>query len=152
LFAQQTRSAEGLENILADYFEAPVRVREFAGAWVAIPRELRLAFGRDSDSATLGEGAFLGRATWQCQHKFEMVFGPLTLARLESFLPGQRGLSELQAMVRLYTNDEWVWQLRLLLLPAEIPRIRLGRAGRLGWTTWLGTRRAVADDVVIQGH
>jgi type VI secretion system protein ImpH len=152
LFSQQTRSAEGLEIILADYFEVQVSVREFSGAWVAIPRELRLAFGKDPDTATLGEGAFLGRATWQCQHKFEMVFGPLTLARLKCFLPGQRGLRELQALVRLYTNDEWAWQLRLLLLPAEIPRIRLGRAGQLGWTTWLGTLRKLADEVVIQGH
>ena len=150
LFAQQSRSAEGLETILADYFDLHVVVREFSGAWLATPRELRFRLGRDPDAATLGEGAFLGHATWQCQHKFEMVFGPLTLARLETFLPGQRGLRELQALVRLYTNDEWTWQLRLLLLPAEIPRIRPGRAGRLGWTTWLGTRAGIADDVVIQ--
>lgn len=150
LFAQQTRSPEGLESILADYFGVQVSVREFSGAWLAIPRELRCRLGTDPDPATLGEGAFLGRATWQCQHKFEIELGPLTLARLESFLPGESALRELQALVRLYTNDEWTWQLRLLLLPEDIPRVRPGRSGKLGWTSWLGKRLGVADDVVIQ--
>jgi type VI secretion system protein ImpH len=150
-FSQQTRSGEGLEAILSDYFDVQAVVREFCGAWLAAPRELRLRLGRDADAATLGEGAFLGRATWQCQHKFEMVLGPVSLERLETFLPGRHGLRELSALVRLYTNDEWTWQLRLLLLPADIPGIRLGTAGRLGWTTWLGTRAGIADDVVIQG-
>jgi predicted component of type VI protein secretion system len=54
-------------------------------------------------------------------------------------------------LVRLFTNDEWTWQLRLLLLPEEIPRTQLGRrAGKLGWTSWLGTHQGVAEDVVIQ--
>lgn len=148
LFAQQTRSAPALQAILADYFELPARIEEFTGAWLTVPPELRCRLGRDP--ATLGDGAFLGSAVWQSQHKFEIVFGPLTLARLETFLPGARGLRELQALVRLFTNDEWTWQLRLLLLPEEIPRTRLGLEGKLGWTSWLGTHQGIAEDVVIQ--
>jgi type VI secretion system protein ImpH len=150
LFAQQSRSAEGLEVILGDYFDLEVEVRQFCGAWLALPQELRCRLGSDPERASLGASAVLGRASWQCQHKFEMVFGPLSLSRLETFLPGQRGMEQLQALMRLYTNDEWTWQLRLLLLPPDIPRLLLGQAGRLGWTAWLGTCRDVADDVVIQ--
>jgi type VI secretion system protein ImpH len=148
LFGQQTRSAPALQAILADYFALPVRIKEFTGAWLGVPPELRCRLGREP--ATLGDGAFLGSAVWQCQHKFEIVFGPLTLERLETFLPGAGGLQDLLALVRLFTNDEWTWQLRLLLLPDEIPRTLLGRAGRLGWTSWLGTHQGVAEDVVIQ--
>jgi type VI secretion system protein ImpH len=148
-FGQQTRSAPALQAILADYFAAAVQIKEFTGAWLVVPPELRCRFGREP--ATLGDGAFLGSAVWQSQHKFEIVFGPLTFARLETFLPGARGLQELQSLVRLFTNDEWTWQLRLLLLPDEIPRATLGRAGKLGWTAWLGTHEGVAEDVVIQG-
>jgi type VI secretion system protein ImpH len=145
----QTRSADGLELTLADYFGLPVQVRQFQGAWLVIPETLRTRLG-ERGSATLGDGATLGRATWQCQHKFEIAIGPLTLAALRNFLPGERGLSELYSLVRFYTNDEWTWQLRLLLRDVEIPGIRLGRAGQLGWTTWLGRRKVNADDVVIQ--
>ena len=54
--------------------------------------------------------------------------------------------------MRLYTNDEWAWQVRLLLRDVEIPGMQLGRSGRLGWTTWLGGASSNADDVVIQEH
>lgn len=149
-FAPQARSAEGLEAILADYFGLSVEIRQFAAEWVPIPRELRCRLGRDGELSGLGIGATLGGATWQCQHKFEIVLGPLSLVTLRSFLPGARGLSELYSLVRRYTSDEWTWQVRLLLRDAEVPGIRVGKNGRLGWSTWLGKRREDADDVVIQ--
>lgn len=149
-FTQQTRSAEGLEVVLENYFGLTVRVNQFVGAWLNIPDELRCRLAGVKDFATLGQGATLGAATWQCQHKFEVVLGPLTLATLKNFLPGTRGLTELHALVRLYTSDEWTWQLRLLLRDREIPGIRVGKSGQLGWTTWLGKRHNTADDVVIQ--
>jgi type VI secretion system protein ImpH len=149
-FAPQPRSADGLENILTDYFGLPVEVRQFVGEWMDVPRELCCRIGRDPSSASLGLTAALGAMSWQCQHKFEIVVGPLALESFADFLPGSRGLAELAALVRLYTNDEWGWQLRLLLRDVEVPGVRLGSAGRMGWTTWLGGRGQMADDVVIQ--
>ncbi len=148
-FAAQTRSADGLEAILGDYFGVPVEVRQFSGAWLDIPADLRCRLG-DRQFATVGSSATLGRSTWQCQHKFEIVLGPLTSASFADFLPGASGLTELHSLVRLYTNDEWSWQARLLLRDADIPGIRLGRGSRLGWTSWLGERHSSAADVVIQ--
>lgn len=149
-FAPQPRSADGLESILADYFGLAVEVRPFVGEWMGVPGELFCRLGQDPESASLGRTASLGALSWQCQHKFEIVIGPLDLASFGDFLPGSPGLAELAAMVRLYTNDEWSWQLRLLLRDAEVPGVRLGRAGQAGWTTWLGGRGQMADDVVIQ--
>ena len=78
--------------------------------------------------------------------------GPLPRSTFNNFLPGAPGLTELHALVRLYTNDEWAWQLRLLLRDVEMPGLRLGSAGAspLGWMSWLGAARAGAQDVVIQ--
>ncbi|HEV7135064.1 MAG TPA: type VI secretion system baseplate subunit TssG [Steroidobacteraceae bacterium] len=149
-FAPQPRSADGLESILTDYFGLTVQVRQFVGEWMDVPRELFCRIGRDPGSASLGLTAALGALSWQCQHKFEIVIGPLALGSFADLLPGSRGLAELAALVRLYTNDEWSWQLRLLLRDVEVPGVRLGAAGRLGWTTWLGGRGQMADDVVIQ--
>jgi type VI secretion system protein ImpH len=149
-FAPQPRSADGLESILADYFARAVEVRQFVGEWMGVPGELFSRLGTDPASASLGQTASLGALSWQCQHKFEIVIGPLDLASFGDFLPGARGLAELTALVRLYTNEEWSWQLRLLLKDVEVPGVRLGAAGQLGWTTWLGGRGQMADDVVIQ--
>lgn len=149
LFAAQPRSAEGLEAILADYFGVRVEVLQFAGAWLDIPDDFRCRLG-DRQFASIGTTATLGRSTWQCQHKFEIVLGPLTRAVFADFLPGASGLTELHSLVRLYTNDEWAWQVRLLLRDADIPGISLGQGSKLGWTSWLGERRVSAADVVIQ--
>ncbi|HEY0942641.1 MAG TPA: type VI secretion system baseplate subunit TssG [Steroidobacter sp.] len=149
LFAAQPRSAEGLEAVLADYFGIDVEVRQFIGSWMEIPDDLRCRLG-GREAAALGSNATLGAATWQCQHKFEIVLGPLPHATFKNFLPGAPGLAELHSLLRLYTNDEWEWQVRLLLREVDIPGARLDGASPLGWTSWLGERRSHAADVVIQ--
>jgi len=150
LYAQQTRSAEGLQAILADYFGLRVEIRQFVGARLPTPRDLFCRLGAAGEPASLGRSCTIGASSWQCQHKFEIVLGPLELEAFRNFLPGARGLTELRDLVRLYTNDEWTWQLRLLLQKVEIPGIALGRSGQVGWTSWLGSRPATADDVLIQ--
>ena len=149
LVAAQARSADGLEALLADYFAIPVEVRPFVGAWLDIPAPLTCRLG-DPELAVLGTSATLGAATWQCQHKFEIVLGPLGSDEFANFLPGAPGLTQLHSLVRLYTTDEWDWQVRLLLRDVDIPGIELGRGSLLGWMSWLGERRADAHDVVIQ--
>ncbi len=149
-FAPQPRSAEALESILAEYFRLAVEVRQFVGEWMDVPAELFSRLGRDRAAVSLGRTTTLGALSWQCQHKFEIVIGPLDLRSFRDLLPGSCGLAELAALVRLYTNEEWSWQLRLLLRDVEVPGVRLGSAGQLGWTTWLGGRGQMADDVVIQ--
>jgi type VI secretion system protein ImpH len=150
-FSAQTRSAEGLEDVLADYFELPIGVRSFAPAWLDIPADSYTRLGDRSQNAQLGMGTTLGSASWQSQHQFEIVIGPLTLTTFEHFLPGTPGLRELAALVRLYTNDEWSWILRLRLAAREVPAMQLGMGSRLGWTSWVGGRDATAEDVIIRG-
>jgi type VI secretion system protein ImpH len=150
-FGAQTRSAEGLEDILSDYFELPIEVRSFAPAWLDIPPHSFTRLGDGSQNAQLGVGTTLGSASWQAQHQFEIVIGPLTLTTFEHFLPGTAGLRELAALVRLYTNDEWSWILRLRLASHEVPAMQLGSGSRLGWTSWVGGRHSTAEDVIIRG-
>lgn len=150
-FGAHTRSAQGLQDILASYFELPIEVRPFAAAWLDIPATSQTRLGATAESAALGVGTTLGAATWQSQHQFEVALGPLQLQQFEQFLPGTRALRELAALIRLYTNDEWSWRLRLRLAGNEVPAAQLGMRSRLGWTSWLGGRHALAEDVVIDG-
>ncbi len=151
LFAPQNRSAEALEQILIEYFELPVALNQFVGSWLDISEGARCRIGMEPQHATLGMSATLGSTTWQCQSRFEIALGPLGISQFVNFLPGARGLTQLKALVRLYTNEEWSWQVRLLLEPGQIPPMRLGEGGWLGWTSWLGSREAIAGDAVIEG-
>lgn len=149
-FGSHARSPEGLQDALASYFELPIAVHSFAPAWLEIPQGCYTRLGGHADNAQLGCGATLGSASWQSQHQFEITLGPLALTTFEQFLPGTKGLRELAALVRLYTNDEWSWLLRLRISAREVPALRLGRGARVGWASWIGGRSNASEDVVIR--
>ncbi len=60
-------------------------------------------------------------------------------------LPGGVSLERLIAILRNYIGDELSWDVNLILKKEEVPRIKLGQFGQLGWTTWLTPRRSDAD-------
>ena len=71
---------------------------------------------------------------------------------LRLFLPGSDALRQLVAAVRLYVGDEKGWDLQLVLKKEDVPLSHLGRAGRMGFNTWMGRypKPADADDVVLR--
>lgn len=149
--ACETRHPEGLCAIVADFFRLPVRVAEFVGAWMQLPREDCCQLGLSRATGTLGVNAIAGSQVWGGQHKFRLVLGPMKLANLRRLLPGGDSLGRLMAIVHNYTGDELAWDVNLILKRDEVPRMKLGVSGRLGWTTWLGNRHAAtdADDLVL---
>ena len=151
LLANQTRHAEGLAAILSSFFTTPVRVECFVGAWLALPEPDHTRLGEGGDPARLGGGALLGRRVWSRQHKFRLVFGPLTLPEYERLLPGGSSFHRLVPVVRNYAGDVLAWDVQFVLRRREVPDTRLGGYGRLGWTTWLKPRRTLRDaaDLVL---
>ena len=145
LLASQTRNAEGLSQILSSFFTMPVRVESFVGAWLSLPEPDHTRLSGDVDNAVLGQSALLGKRVWSRQHKFRIVFGPLSLAEYKRLLPGGLSLHRLIPIVRNYAADVLIWDVNLILRAAEVPRTQLGIDGRLGWTTWLTPRHSSAD-------
>jgi type VI secretion system protein ImpH len=146
------RDAEGLTHILEHFFHVPVRIEEFVGHWMQLKVTERSALG--DEGAALGAGAVLGGRVWDRQHKFRVCLGPLTLAQYENFLPGRSALRKLVDWVRMYLSFELDWDVRLVLEQSEVPKLTLGGGQRLGWTTWLGERRAAgaADDLCLDAE
>ncbi len=142
LLGGQTRHAEGLAQILSAFFKMPVRVESFCGAWLPLPAADWSRLSDGARTAELGRSALLGRRVWSRQHKFRLVFGPLTLSEYERLLPGGLSFHRLVPIVRNYAGDVLLWDVTLILRAAEVPPIRLGQTGRLGWTTWLMPRKA----------
>lgn len=149
LLTRQVRNRAGLESLLGHYFKVPTRVEEFVARWLEIRAEDQSHLGVRDDSARLGAGAVLGSRTWDRQHSIRVCIGPLDLARYEAFLPGGADLEALVVWLRTYLCFELDWDLSLMLRQEQVPRMRLGEYGRLGWTTWLGEyqRQAPADDL-----
>lgn len=149
---RQTRNAEGLRAILQHFCRVPVQIEEFVGHWMTLEARERTYLGRDG--ATLGSSAVAGGRVWDRQCKFRVLMGPLTLSQYEAFLPGGTLIQKLVDWVRLYLTFELEWDVRLILRQDQVPPLVLGKSGRLGWTTWLGARRAGthADDLCFQAE
>lgn len=160
----QARHVDGLLALLRGFFRLPVRIEEFVGQWIELPPESRCLLGMSA--AKLGVNTSVGSHVWDCQQKFRVVFGPLTLQEYYRLLPGvsrlsaagqggDRGLgaagepssdrdgrpsaslNHLIAAVRTYVGDELQWDLQLILRRDQTPPLGLGAAGRLGWTSWI---------------
>jgi type VI secretion system protein ImpH len=143
LLARQVRSAEGLERALGALLGRALRVEQFAGRWMALPRAERSRVGgrfasRRHSTARLGQSVVLGAAVFDRQHHIRLHIGPLRLREFEALLPVGAALPPLQALVRQFLGDEFGWDLALALAPAERPQARLGSHARLGWTSWIG--------------
>lgn len=150
--AQQTRPAEGLLAILADFFRLPCRLVEYVGEWLRLSSKDQMRLGVAGSAGMLGKDTVIGASVWNCQHKFRVICGPLRLAEFRRLLPGQTSLGRLRDGVRGYVGFGIDWDLNLVLASSDVPTLSLGESGELGWTTWLGERKttADADDVIIR--
>ncbi len=152
--SRQTRDADGLLSWLRSEFDAPVTIEPWCGHRMALGADERTrlrSVGMHGRGQQVGRGAVLGASVWDVQHKFRIVVGPLPEARYHGFLPGGTDLARLQAMVRQWVGLEFAWDLKLILARADVPRLRIGRSGELGRSSWLGRHAPSrdADDLVI---
>jgi type VI secretion system protein ImpH len=155
LLANSVRNAEGLGRIVANFFRVPARVEQWWPHWMKLPPDACTRIGLGQENARLGVTALIGAKVWDCQSRFRIVVGPLDLGQYERFLPGQPGLQRLRSWVRNYIGHELSCELQLLLRRPAVPAIVLGRAGQLGWTSWLGKRPVAthpdaADELVLR--
>jgi len=150
-FAAQTRCPEGLQAVLADYFDVPIAIEEFIGEWLPLPSRHVTRLGIETANSNLGGTAIAGTEVWSCQHKFRIHMGPLDMADYRRFLPAGDRMGRLVPLVRNYMGDELAWDLCLILKREEIPPTCLDGTFRLGWTTWLGEKqdRTDAGDLVL---
>lgn len=143
--SNQAKNADGLIAILADYFKLPVKLDEFVGEWLSIETEDLSRLGETPETGSLGQSVVLGSRVWSCQHKFRVLFGPLSLTEYVSLLPSGTRLETLIAIVRNYTGFEFSWDVNLILKKDQVPMSRLDGQTRLGWTSWLGERQSDSD-------
>ncbi|HKY09186.1 MAG TPA: type VI secretion system baseplate subunit TssG [Candidatus Binatia bacterium] len=158
LLSQQPRSATALEAMLGDYFGVTVRVKQFIGAWLKIPKENQTRLGGDYGNNDLGNTAMLGSKCWDQQAGFRLLIGPLSFKQFRVLLPDGTGFASLVELTGFFTGMTLDFDAQLVLKAAEVPRCRLGRPGpeglRLGWSSWLKTKpfEQDASEAVLGRH
>lgn len=175
LFAAHPRSADRLQSLVSDWLGRPVDVRQFAGAWLALPpdQRTRLAgggvagqfdrLGRSAASDPVDDDrddAAIGVRAWDIQAGVVLRIGPLDRGGFNALLPDRPALGRLVALVRAYLGFATSFAINLVVAAAEVPPLQLCATAdpppRLGWTTWLnapaGTRRKDAADAVFEAE
>jgi type VI secretion system protein ImpH len=161
LLGLHTRSASALQRTLEDYFDVPVQVEQFTGAWHRLRESDLCRFQRGSGaSEQLGGGAIVGDEIYDQQSGVRILLGPLNLTQYLDFLPTGTAHEPLRSLTRLICNGEVDFEFQLILDKDHVPVCELAPGGedealapRLGWTSWAKTRPLTehARDTILQG-
>lgn len=139
--ANLTKHADGLRQIVEDYFGVRTALIQFVGEWFNLPQDSLCRVGASRQTGLLGRTIIVGSTIWDCQQKFRLRLGPVGLADYRRFLPTGRSFPVLVDWVRNYAGLAYLWDCQLVLKKEEIPRARLGgdpsTGTQLGWTSWL---------------
>lgn len=150
LFAMQSRSAVALEQVLSDYFEVPVEIEQFTGAWYTLDPSTQCAMNeRDTMSTQVGLGAVVGDAVWDRGGRVRIRIGPVGLAQYDDFLPGGSANAALRSITAFFANGCVDFEAQLVLDRKEVPAVELDlnaeHPARLGWVSWAKTAPMMRD-------
>lgn len=147
---QRAMSAWRLSAILSERFGVQVKVQQFMGRWCSLPQAERPVLGEAHPGLRLGKTALLGERVWQRDLRLRVVLGPLSGADHARFLPGSSGVKALSHMLHALSGAHLEYELQLLLkkeavTSSALMSTRPPTQGRLGWDTFLTTRRSERD-------
>lgn len=132
-------AASTVERVLSEYFDIPVRVEEFVGAWDPVPIRMRSTLGVTAPA--LGFSAALGTRLWRNDLRVRLHIGPLDEEKAKAFLPRGRSHAALQEMVSLFSVPSAQYEVRLLLDKPCLKPLTLRTRGEdrkhLGWNSFL---------------
>ena len=141
LLLPQPRGAAALQQLLRDFFDVPVEIIQFVGAWYPLSQtDLCEVGGPEDDPANqLGVGAVAGDEIWDQQARVRVRLGPLDRDHYDSFLPGGNGYVAIAALLRFFSHDQFEFELQLVLEHGAVPGLRLDGEGVLGWSSWIAS-------------
>lgn len=146
LIAPKAKSASRLRSYLQGLFGVRVEIDEFVGSWLVFDDGDRTRLGRKH--CGLGNDLLLGSSVFSVEDKIRIRVFVKNFSQYENFLPtGGDNLAEpLADAVFFYTGDEIDWDVELAIPSGAVAPVKLGKSGRLGWTTWVSPNWTSPDE------
>jgi type VI secretion system protein ImpH len=153
-FWKRPRSLIGLQRLLRSYFELPITVSQYQGAWqVAQDRDLtRIGIRETGQFQVLGKSAVLGRRSW---HQTSGILLHIPALSYKQFIRFQQETALEYAALRdltfFYIGEGHRVRVTFALKREQIEPTRLNREFGLGRNTWLtrGNGRGFSHDPQI---
>lgn len=136
LLAPAARSASRLRNALTGLLGVKVEVEEFVGSRLEFEAGDRSRIG--IANARLGADLLLGSSVFSVDDKIRLRIYAVDLPDYERLLPNGASCRPLADLIFFYLGDELDCDVELALPVEAVEPLRVGRFGRLGYTSWLG--------------
>ncbi|HWE50596.1 MAG TPA: type VI secretion system baseplate subunit TssG [Bryobacteraceae bacterium] len=149
LLARRPGSAAGLEKLLSDFFDVPVRVHQFVGLWRTLDSAQQTTIGPRGRNQAIGGGAVLGKRVWDQGASVVIAIGPIGFDRFENLLSGRPGHRAMCAMAHFYLGNERDAEVHLILKAKDVPVCVIGQS-RLGYTSWLRASEFQGADQAVR--
>lgn len=144
LMGPAARSASRLKNAVAGILGVAVEVDEFVGAFLTFEPADRSRLGKAN--ARLGHDLLLGATAYSVEDRIRLRIFARDLAEYERLLPLGDLCLPLADLVFFYLGEELDWDVELALPVEAVDPVRLGRAGRLGYTSWVSSGARDPDE------
>jgi len=148
IFGLHTRSATALQHVLADYFDIPVVIEQFVGAWSPIDASSQCLFQDDGGYSEQLGSAIVGDEVWDQGARARICLGPLSREQYRRFLPEGSAHSVIRAITQFFRGNEIEFELQLILHREHVPGCELTglESPQLGWDTWMKSTSAFDRD------
>jgi type VI secretion system protein ImpH len=143
LIGPQAKSASRLKSFISGLFGVEAEIDEFVGSHLAFDEGERTLIGQKGSA--LGVDTLVGGSVFSVQDKFRLRIYVKDLKEYESFLPSGRRCEQLADAVFFFVGHQLDWDVELALPAGAVEPARLGKSGRLGWTTWMAPNWAATD-------
>jgi type VI secretion system protein ImpH len=141
ILSMHSRSATALREMIAEYFDVPVEIQEFVGAWYRLDENNQCSFeGNGSYSERLGIGIIVGDEIWSQQSRVRIRLGPLSRQQYRQFLPSGSAYTALSALTKFFSGHEIDFEVQLIMNREDVPSCVLGgdeTPVSLGWGAWI---------------
>lgn len=151
LLSRQGRSATAIEHIMSGLLGHTVRVEQFYGEWLPVdPADRSRLPGPEHPNGVfcrLGQDCVVGERIFDVQSSLVLDVAPMSYSAFRALLPDSPQAKVFADLVAIVVGPDKAFRVRLGLLPDEVPPLWLTAdkygpgASRLGWNTWLNTRR-----------
>lgn len=139
LFIGHTRPATGLQTLLGEELELPLRVEESPLRWFSLPKDQWPRLSSRSNSV-LGRDVVIGTRHLDRMTSLRLHIGPVSYATLLALWPGALLHRRLVALARFYLRQPLDLDLHVEVPAAEVARTQLGgpQPSPLGLPTSVG--------------
>ncbi len=140
LVGMQSRSAAALEQMIEDYFEVPVEIQQFTGAWYGLDESTQCAMSeRTRRHASLAPGRWWAMRFGTGRRGCASASDRWAWSAIPNFCPAASAYEALRAMTRFFSNQCLDFEVQLVLDRTEAPGTELDCRRERSRRAWAGS-------------